>query len=125
MKKIVARRDSALKLLRKAGINKEDYDKHLTKVPSGFQVIIPDGVETAAKKTTAPKKSAKKKVTAPKKKDGKPSVASVIRELVAEGKTNAEIWVIIKKQFKLDDGKKYYPAWYRKQAERIAKKKKK
>jgi hypothetical protein len=29
------------------------------------------------------------------------------------GKTNEEVWNVIKAQFNLDDKKKGYPAWYR------------
>jgi hypothetical protein len=55
----------------------------------------------------------------PKVKEPKPpkvrkvTCTSVSEELIMAGKTNAEVWEVIKAQFNLDDGKKGYPAWYR------------
>ena len=46
------------------------------------------------------------------------TVSSVARELIVAGKTNAEVWEVISKEFKLDDGKKGYPAWYRSEVKR-------
>lgn len=43
----------------------------------------------------------------------KRTVSGVCRQLVKDGKTNAEIWAVVKKEFKLTDSKKHYPAWYR------------
>jgi hypothetical protein len=67
----------------------------------------------------APAKPAKGKATpksteAPKAaKENKRTVTSVARELIVAGKTNDEVWAALVKEFKLDDGKKSYPAWYR------------
>lgn len=49
------------------------------------------------------------------KKSGKRegTVSAVARQLILDGKTNKEVWAIIQPQFKLDDSKKHYPAWYR------------
>jgi hypothetical protein len=37
----------------------------------------------------------------------------VSRALIRAGKSNAEVWEVIKVQFNLDDKKKHYPGWYR------------
>lgn len=41
------------------------------------------------------------------------TVSDVARTLILEGKTNEEVWAVIKAQFDLDDSKKSYPSWYR------------
>ena len=43
----------------------------------------------------------------------KQTVSSVCRQLIAEGKTNEEVWSIVKPLFDMPDTKKGYPAWYR------------
>jgi len=57
-----------------------------------------------------------KKAKAPKAKEPKAervTVASTIRALVDQGKSNVEIWAVIQPQFGLDDDKRWYPGWYR------------
>lgn len=55
----------------------------------------------------------------PKKPTGGPeTVAAVVRELVQQGKSNAEIWAIIQPKFQLNGGKRHYPAWYRAEMKR-------
>jgi hypothetical protein len=62
------------------------------------------------------KKSGSTPVTAPAKKaDEKRTVSSVARALIVAGKTNEEVWDALVKEFKLDDSKKSYPAWYRRE----------
>lgn len=128
MTKTYLKRDGAAAACRKAGIPREDYDKHISKVAQGFQVSLPDApkVPTAAQPTKKAPTPAKKTIE-PKAKKEKPakaprvSIGSTVRSLIEAGKTNAEIWPIIKKQFNLDDNKKWYPAWYRSdQARRAA-----
>jgi hypothetical protein len=41
------------------------------------------------------------------------TATEAIRRMIRAGSSNAEIWEVVKKQFNLDDKKKYYPAWYR------------
>jgi hypothetical protein len=41
------------------------------------------------------------------------TVAEVACRLILEGKTNDEVWKVLKEQFNLDDKKKYYPGWHR------------
>jgi len=78
----------------------------------------------AAKKPVA--KPAIKPVAKPSQKpqakpEGQPSVASTIRDLIKAGKSNEQIWAIVKPKFTLDDAKKNYPAWYRSQLNRTKK----
>lgn len=42
-----------------------------------------------------------------------PTVAGTIKRLIAEGKTNEEVWKIVQPKFNLSDEKRNYPAWYR------------
>lgn len=55
-----------------------------------------------AEKTTTAKSS---------KREG--TVSAVARQLILEGKSNADVWSALKSQFNLDDSKKHYAAWYR------------
>ena len=45
----------------------------------------------------------------------KRTVSSVARALIVAGKTNEEVWDALVKEFKLEDSKKSYPAWYRRE----------
>ena len=51
----------------------------------------------------------------------KPTVSSVARVLLLAGATTDEVWEALKEQFKLSDGKKHYPSWYRAQLRRQGK----
>ncbi len=130
MKKTYLKRDGAVAALRKAGVKPEDYEANLAKVEGGFEATLPDApvkaevkealkglkasVDKQAKKAKAPKKAKAKK----EPKEPRVSIGSVVRDLVKKGKNNAFIWGVIKKQFKLDDSKKWYPAWYRSDVKR-------
>lgn len=56
----------------------------------------------------APKQPAK--ISKPR---AKTSVSARCKELIRDGLNNADVWVIVKDEFHLDDSKKYYPAWNR------------
>lgn len=113
MSKIVKKRDAATAALRKLGVKKTDYNQFISKLEDGtFKVEV-----TKAKAhLAAAKKPAKDK------KPRKVSCSAVARELIQAGKSNAEVWAIIKEQFKLDDAKRHYPTWYRCQLKRLGKK---
>lgn len=49
------------------------------------------------------------------------TVSAVARQLILEGKSNADVWSALKSQFKLDDSKKHYAAWYRAELRRAGK----
>lgn len=48
----------------------------------------------------------------------KVTCSSRARELIRAGKTNQEVWDLISVEFKLDDKKRLYPAWYRRELRR-------
>lgn len=125
MKKTYAKRGGATDALRRAGVKSEDYDKHLKKVATGFEVSLPDKV--LAPTVKALKAGAKTKDGGPAKKIKAPKAtkqetcASVVRAMVAEGKDNPAIWAVIQPKFQLGDDKKWYPGWYRSDMARKAK----
>lgn len=49
------------------------------------------------------------------------TVSGVARELILQGLDNKAVWERLQEQFKLDDGKKHYPAWYRSELRRSGK----
>ena len=66
--------------------------------------------EKPAKKAAKPKAELRKVTETPTPKEGK---GAFIRRLISLGYTNAEIWADIVVRYELDEGKKYYPGWYR------------
>src|SRR5574337_404406 len=120
--KNVKTRDAATSILRKMGIAKSDYDLFITKRASEntpnsnyFAVDIHLAAEHLKPKTENPKKTSQNST------EKRVSCASVAREMILSGKTNAEVWPVIKAQFNLDDSKKHYPAWYRCELRRAGK----
>lgn len=125
--KILARRDSCTTILRKMGVHSRDYNAFIEVMSDGkFACHIAraemhlESLKKAAEKPAkaakpADKKEKPAKTEKPAKaaKEPKHTVSSVARDLIVAGKTNAEVWEVISKEFNLDDGKKGYPAWYR------------
>lgn len=106
----VSKRDSATAILRKLGVNPRDYDLFIERTDDGLKVKIglaDDHVQSlkaaAANKPKPPKAAKPPKV----------SVSTVCRELILAGRSNEETWAAVKEQFRLDDSKRHYPAWYR------------
>ena len=138
--RVVKTRDAATSILRKLGLKppaygvfvkqREDqtWEVDLPKVheqgyavTSATKALKPAKVK-AAKVLKAPKPKAPKAAKAPKvKTERKASCSAVARELILAGKTNAEVWAVIQKQFELGDDKKHYPTWYRCQLKRQGK----
>lgn len=135
--KFYARRDSATTVLRKAGIPARDYQLYLKKSGDGVELDMSllnkhlsasspnafQGPKTTSKARfssdqvfTLPTKQVK--AAEPAKKQAKVTVSSVARELLKQGMSNEQVWEQLKATFKLDDGKKHYPAWYRAQMKR-------
>lgn len=137
-------RDSATTLLRKMGINPRDYNLFIEKTADN-QVLCKVGMAeahlgslktrtvqspglrnpgdvfgsalNAAKLAKAGRRAVDPVVEAPvKAKRG--GISHVARELILAGKTNQEVWAILKDSFNLDDGKKHYPTWYRSELKR-------
>jgi hypothetical protein len=76
--------------------------------PAAPKIQKPAADQPKAKKQPKPDKA-----EVPKTAEAKRTVTSVARELIVAGKTNEEVWDALVKEFKLDEGKKSYPAWYR------------
>lgn len=135
-------RDSATSLLRKMGINPRDYNLFIEKADDG-QVICKVGMAEAHLETLATGKyttegmqvsqAVAKSVSKAVVKAGRRAIDPVVekpakakrggishvaRELILAGKTNQEVWAILKESFNLDDGKKHYPTWYRSELKR-------
>jgi hypothetical protein len=95
-------------------------------VDAPVDMAVADAVVKAVKKEVkkdiaAAAKEIIKKVSEKKSAErftGKRTVSAVCRAMIVDGKTNAEIWAVIKEEFKLGDNKKHYPAWYRSEAKR-------
>lgn len=127
-------RDSATSALRKIGIVKSDYDDFIVKRDGVFYCDI-EGAKKFVDKTvasstvTAPKvdhtasnKTIAKLINSTKAKAEKPAetkpvagIASVIRALILEGKSNADIWAQLGPNGTkvLAENRKSYPAWFR------------
>ena len=135
--KIYATRDSTTSLLRRMGVAKEQYNNFIVKNEGGqFEVNIAKAEKhlKSLVKAAEPVAAKEKPAASPKaetkevpKTDEKPvraarhTVSSVARQLILEGKTNEEVWKAIKSEFKLDNSKKHYPAWYRSELRRAGK----
>lgn len=129
--KIYARRDSATSVLRKIGIDKEHYNNFIKQDGGNFYVDVDAATKSLVNVEGSKKlvKSTTPKVNKKSVGEAKPQVTSthtagvakketisgVICQLIMGGKTNKEIWGIVKSKFNLDDTKKYYPAWNRSQ----------
>lgn len=136
--KIYSVRDSATAALRKLGIQSRDYSLFIEKTDAGFVCELGKATEHLASlfRATAPKTHDRQKkavesvtkrktvvVTATKeagksntpKPAAKPAggISETARNLILEGKTNQEVWAVLKSEFGLDDSKKHYPTWYR------------
>jgi hypothetical protein len=115
--KLYKTRDSATSALRKLGLKPRDYDLFIDKLDGMFRCRVEAAAAhlasllqpaPAAKETRPAKAPAAKRV----------GVSQTARDLILAGKTNAEVWAVLQAQFKLDDGKKHYPTWYRSELKR-------
>lgn len=141
----VSRRDSATTMLRKLGITKDRYDDFIVRGDNGEYFVdieearasleesksikpeVKDEIKSEIK--TQLKKIVKTQVKAEVKKvqskidikGEKRTVSSVCRSLIKMGKSNYEVWELVKAEFNLDDSKKHYPSWYRSELTRSGK----
>ncbi len=110
-------RDSATSALRKLGLQARDYNLFITKVGDKFECKLGaaaahlESLKNPKPVAEAPKAKVTKKTAEPKAK--KTGISATARELILSGKTNQEVWEVLKQQFNLDDSKKHYPTWYR------------
>lgn len=131
-------RDSATSMLRKMGIQARDYnffikvvsdgtfacqvakaEMYLASLKNPVMAEVGNPVPEAGQVPAAPKakRVGRRKtdpvVQAEEPKAKRGGVSTVARELILAGKTNQEVWAILKETFSLDDSKKHYPSWYR------------
>jgi hypothetical protein len=120
--KIFKTRDSATSLLRKLGIQSRDYNFFIEKMTDGrFACQIAraqmhlESLKNPAPKPVIESGKAGRRAANPVVKSTKTAkgVSAVARELILAGRTNQEVWAVIKEAFNLDDSKKHYPTWYR------------
>lgn len=149
--KVVKTRDSATNVLRKLGVKRPAYNLFITKLETGsWEVNLPKVHEagyaigptklvqppvTLAKAEKAAKRAKKTEKKLPVEKpvkfkkeevvkapvERKVSISSVAEAMILDGKTNEEVFKALQLQFKLDDGRKTYPSWYRSRLKRQGK----
>lgn len=119
--KIFKTRDSATTVLRKLGVNSRDYNAFIEKMEDGrfaCKVAMAE-MHLESLKNPKPKTVLKEAAKAgrravdPEVKTKRAGVSSMARDLILAGKTNQEVWDVLKEAFNLDDSKKHYPTWYR------------
>lgn len=111
--KVYASRDSATAALRKLGIKSQDYAMFVSKTTDGRYAC---NLEEAHAWLERKSKDKQKRVEITRrvvKAQRGDSVSAVCKKLILDGKSNDEVWKVIKPQFELGDDKKWYPAWNR------------
>ncbi len=108
--KVFARRDSATAALRKLGIARDQYARFITNGPGAAVTCDLKAAQQSLVRVSETRSQSSTRST----------VSSTTRALIRAGKTNAEVWEIIKSQFNLDDSKRHYPSWYRSEMKRTA-----
>lgn len=119
--KFYTRRDSATSVLRKLGIQARDYDFFIEKTSDGQFACQIAKAEMHLESLKNPKTIIEAAVKAGRRTNDpivktttkRQGVSQMARDLILAGKTNQEVWDIIKPAFNLDDSKKHYPTWYR------------
>lgn len=113
--KTYASRDSATSALRKLGIQARDYDLFITKVDGKFECKLGAAAEhLESLKNPKPKTIIEAAVkTSKTEKPKRAGISQLARDLILAGRTNQEVWAVLKDSFNLDDSKKHYPTWYR------------
>lgn len=131
-------RDSATSMLRKMGVQARDYnffiealedgtfacqvakaEMHLASLKNPVMAEVGNPAPEADQVPAAPKakRTGRRKtdpvIQAEEPKAKRGGVSTVARELILAGKTNQEVWAVLKETFGLDDSKKHYPSWYR------------
>jgi hypothetical protein len=113
--KTYASRDSATSALRKLGIQACDYDLFITKIDGKFECNLGAAAEhLESLKNPKPETITEAAVKAAKiEKPRRAGISATARALILAGKTNQEVWAVLKDSFNLDESKKHYPTWYR------------
>lgn len=103
-------RSSATTMLRKLGIEKQDYNLFIEKTKDGVEVDM-TLVDNYLNKPNASKPKTKAKAKAKSY-----SVSSLARKLILDGFTNPEVFHKLQNHFgkdRINDDHKHYPSWYR------------
>lgn len=131
--KYYSKRDSATAVLRKLGLHKDFYNQFIEQLsPTSFALNLTKAEDFLAKLTNDESEPEVEEVEVKEvevesvkevvvKKERKPrdrSVSRRCRELILEGKTDDEVWEVIKVELDLDDTKSHYPRWNRNQMKR-------
>ena len=113
--KFYTRRDSATTVLRKMGIHARDYNAFIEVMSDGQFACHIARAEMHLESLKNPKPAETKvaKATRPAAETKRTGVSATARALILAGKTNQEVWAVLKDSFNLDDSKKHYPTWYR------------
>lgn len=129
--RVVKTRDSATSALRKLGVNSRDYNLFIEKTDGGFLVKMSLAASHVGKVQAAPEPKkvpvmshtavVQKMLDSVKEKKPRVTVSSVAEELILAGKSNDEVWTVLKERFKLDGDKRHYPSWYRSRLRRQGK----
>lgn len=123
--KYYTRRDSATSVLRKMGVPSDYYVQLIEVMSDGqYELNVTKAeafLESLKKPKVAPAKAGRRVDDPIVEKTGQPkrgSISHVARELILSGKTNLEVWVLLKETFGLDESKRHYPTWYRAELKR-------
>lgn len=116
--RVVARRDSAVTILRKLGTPPDMYKDFVSELTDGrwaAQVgrakdYLEQRKDLAAERNAIKAKNA---TASAKRGERKAPISQTCLTLFREGKHNGEVWEHIKAKYELDDEKRGYPAWYR------------
>ena len=126
--KFYTRRDSATTVLRKLGVQARDYEFFIEKTSDGqFAVQVAraemhlESLKNPKPVKAAPAKAGRRAVDAEVKAPKRIGISQTARDLILEGKTNQEVWEVLKQTFSLDDSKRHYPTWYRCELKRTGK----
>ena len=114
--RIYKTRDSATTVLRKMGIPACDYNAFIEVMSDGQFACHIARAEMHLESLKNPKPAETKATKSPASTETKlkrTGISAMARELILAGKTNQEVWAILKETFSLGDNKKHYPGWYR------------
>lgn len=124
--KTLARRDSCTALLKKLGIAPSEYNQFIWATTDGryavslekAQAYLDSKLVKVAKAVVQGRNKGSTPKAAESNQIKKPTVAATIRRMILDGKENADIFVVLQRDFGFDEEKKHYPAWYRSQMRR-------
>lgn len=111
--KTYIRRDSATAVLRKMGIKARDYN-HFIEKEDGCVICLVGKAKAHLTSKVVKTSRTKTKKSKPKK-EKKVTISSYIRDLILDGKSNAQILSKLETKYGAEwlEDKRHYPAWYR------------